>query len=285
MADRSVRQAGCLFAETLANSLTLDQMFNQIRKRFHPLWRLRKLAWYRSLQDAVDPDVAIRMNGLQVYLKLLRDLSLVLPHQGKEVATKKAFSLLLLQHSVDVFLDVGANIGSFSWLAKEHGVNDIFMFEPDRTNCRLLMRTLHSNRLEHMFVVPFAASASAGVAVYYPDRASGATGSLSNDRLNPHSLHAHYGIGESLAVPTLPLNLFTDFCLGKRVAIKIDVEGAEASVFAGALDLIRQTLPWIIVECFEPSKLAVLQQLGYTTQSLEENNNYLLKPPAFVTPG
>ena len=76
-----------------------------------------------------------------------------------------------------------------------------------------------------------------------------------------------------------------DFCLGKRVAIKIDVEGAEVCVFAGALDLIRQALPWIIVECFEPSKLALLQQLGYTTQSLEENHNYLLKPPAFVAPG
>ena len=257
-------------------------MFNEIRKRFHPLWRLRKLAWYRSLQNAVDPDVAIRMNKFQVYLKLLRDLSLILPHQGKEIATKNAFSLLLLQHPVDVFLDVGANIGTFSWLAKEHGVSEIFMFEPDHTNCRLLMRTLHSNRLEHMFVVPFAASSSAGVAVFYPDQASGATGSLENHCLNPHSLHAHYGMDETFAVPTLPLNLFTDFCLGKRVVIKIDVEGAEASVFAGALDLIKQTLPWIIVECFEPSNLAILQQLGYTIKSLEENNNYLLKPPAFV---
>jgi FkbM family methyltransferase len=260
-------------------------MLNQIRKRFHPLWRLRKLAWYRSLQNMVDLDVAIRMNGVQVYLKLLRDLSLILPHQGNEIVTKKAFSLMLLQHPVDVFLDVGANIGSYSWLAKEHGVNDIFMFEPDRTNCRLLMRTLRANRLEHMFVVPFAASASAGVAVFYPDRASGATGSLENHRLNPHSLHAAYGMGGSIAVPTLPLDLFTDFCHGKSVAIKIDVEGAEASVFEGALDLIRQTLPWIILECFEPAKLSILSPLGYTIQSLEENGNYLLRPPALVPAG
>jgi len=69
------------------------------------------------------------------------------------------------------------------------------------------------------------------------------------------------------------------------VAIKIDVEGAEASVFEGALDLIKHTLPWIIVECFEPSKLSVLSPLGYTIQSLEENGNYLLRPPALVPTG
>ena len=84
-----------MFAETLAATLTLDPMFNQIRRRFHPLWRLRQWAWYRKVQDLVDPDVAIRMNGLKVYLKLLRDLSLTLPHQGKESATKEAFSSLL----------------------------------------------------------------------------------------------------------------------------------------------------------------------------------------------
>jgi FkbM family methyltransferase len=254
-------------------------MLNQIRRRFHPLWRLRQLAWYRKLQDLVDPDVAIRMHGFKVYLKLLRDLSLILPHQGKESATKEAFSSLLGGGGVDVFFDVGANIGSYSWLAKQRQVKDIFMLEPDRTNCRLLMRTLRTNRLEHVFLVPFAASMSAGVTAFYPDRASGATGSLENDRLNPHSLHAAYGMGESLAVPTLPLDLFAEFCHGKRVLIKIDVEGAEGSVFAGAMDLIRQNLPVIIVECFEPSKLAVMEALGYTIRSLEENGNYLLTPP------
>ena len=86
-------------------------------------------------------------------------------------------------------------------------------------------------------------------------------------------------------MPTLPLDLFADFCHGKRVLIEIDVEGAEASVFAGAMDLIRKTLPCIIIECFETSKLEVVQPLGYSILSLEENGNYLLIPPGFVPPG
>lgn len=254
-------------------------MLNWIRNRFHPLWRLRQMAWYRKLQELVDPDIAIRMYGLNVYMKFLRDLSVILPHQGKENATKDAFSSLLRGgNPFDVFFDVGAKIGSYSWFAREHGVRDIFMFEPDRTNCRLLIRTLEANRLEHVFVVAFAAAASAAVSIFYPDRASGATGSLVNQRLNPVSLHAAYGVGESHAVPTLPLDLFTEFCRGKRVFIKIDVEGAEASVFAGAMELIRETWPWTIVECFEPSRLEGLQSLGYTIQSLDENSNFLLMP-------
>ena len=141
----------------------LDHILNHIRKRFHPLWRLRQWAWYRKMQDLLDPDVTISMNGLKVYLKLLRDLSLILPHHGKEAGTKEVFSSLLSAQSVDVFFDVGANIGSYSWLATQHQVVDIFMFEPEHTNCRLLRRTLQANCLSHVFVVPFAAAASAGV--------------------------------------------------------------------------------------------------------------------------
>lgn len=251
-------------------------MLNAIRAKYHPLWRLRQFEWYRNLQLAVDPDFAIGLNGCTVYVKLLRDLSLILPHRGQEAVTKSVFSSLLSRYEVDVFFDVGANVGMYSWIAKECNVRDIFMFEPDQTNCRLLMRTLQSNSLEHVFLVPFAASATAGVSSFFPDKASGATGSL---EINPHSLHLAYGVGESTAVPTLPLDLFAGFCLHKRVLIKIDVEGAEEAVIAGAMNLIQQNWPLIIIECFSESRLDSLRSLGYSVTSLEESHNYLLVPP------
>ena len=134
--------------------------------------------------------------------------------------------------------------------------------------------------------MPFAVSSSAGVAEFFPDRASGATGSLENHSFDPRSLHSAYGMGKSpLSVPTLPLDLFGDFCRGKRVLVKLDVEGAEASVFAGAMDLIRKVFPVIIVECFEPSRLDVMESLGYSIRPLQENGNYLLVPPGFLLLG
>ena len=261
-------------------SLT-SRLFNEIRYRFHPLYRLRKVDLYRKLQHFVDPDVAISVQGFKVYVKLLRDLGLILSREGQEEKVMGIVSSLLSSTQFDVFIDVGANVGFYSWLAKKHRVSDIFMFEPDQANIRLLMRTLRANHFQNVFLVPFAASALAGVENFFPDHASGTTGSLS---LNPHSLHAAYGVSGAIAVPTLPLDTFAGFCCNKRVLIKIDVEGAETAVFDGARGFIEQVKPLMIVECFDISRLHVLRTLGYSAHALDDKGNYLLQPPGFVMP-
>jgi hypothetical protein len=81
------------------NAKLLDQhkpIFTQIPTKFHPLHQLRKLGWYRKLQDVIDPDVVITMRGLKVYLKLLRDLSLILPIMAKEEQRRMRFYSYLL---------------------------------------------------------------------------------------------------------------------------------------------------------------------------------------------
>ena len=47
-------------------------------------------------------------------MKLLRDLGLILPHDGKEEKTREVFDQLLRAQSPDVFLDIGANVGIYS---------------------------------------------------------------------------------------------------------------------------------------------------------------------------
>jgi FkbM family methyltransferase len=200
---------------------------------------------------------------------------------GKEHETLETVASLLAQNKINVFIDVGANVGIYSWLAKAYNVDFIFMFEPDPINCRLLQRSLFANHFQNIFLVPFAASSFAGVENFYPDLASGATGSLA---LNPHSLHLAYGVKKPIAVPTLPLDTYVDFCTNKMLMIKIDVEGAESSVFAGAMRLIQQVYPLIIVECFDSSKLDLFKPLGYSLQPLDANGNFLLTPPGFAKP-
>lgn len=138
-----------------------SRMFNEIRHRFHPLYRLRKISLYRKIQHSIDPDVAIAVHGFKVYVKLLRDLGLILSREGQEEKVMGVLSSLLSTSQFDVFIDVGANVGFYSWLAKKHNVSDIFMFEPDQANIRLLMRTLMANHFQNVFLVPFAASAVA----------------------------------------------------------------------------------------------------------------------------
>lgn len=256
-------------------------MFNLIRRRFHPLYQLRKLPWYRKFQSFVDPDFAINIHGSKVYLKLLRDLSMVLLPMGKERESLEMFATLLGTSKFNVFIDVGTNVGLYSWLAKKFKVDNIFMFEPDPINCRLLSKTLRANHFQNVFLVPFASSALVGVDNFYPDRASGTTGSLA---LNPHSLHAAYGVDQAIAVATLPLDIYVDFCRHKNVMIKIDVEGAESSVFSGAMRFIQEVHPLIFVECFDPSRLNVLKPLGYSFHALDTSGNFLLTPPGFAMP-
>jgi len=130
-------------------------------------------------------------------------------------------------------------------------------------------------------LVPFSASELVGVDNFYSDVASGATGSLA---LNPHSLHVAYGVQSAIAVATLPLDIYVDFCRDKKVMIKIDVEGAETSFFAGAMRLIQEVYHLIFVECFDFSRLYVLKPLGYSFHPLDTNGNFLMTPPGFSMP-
>jgi len=90
-------------------------MFNLIRRRFHPLYRLRKLGWYRTIQSLIDPDIAIRIHGSKVYVKLLRDLSMILSPLGKQQESLGMVATLLGTIHFNVFVDVGTNVGIYSW--------------------------------------------------------------------------------------------------------------------------------------------------------------------------
>ncbi|WOO41267.1 FkbM family methyltransferase [Rubellicoccus peritrichatus] len=253
------------------------KLLTVIRDRFHPLWRLRQLRVFRFIQEKLDPDFRCRCEGLSISVKLLRDASVILPHGGKENESRDAFRKAIDDHDIDVFFDIGANVGLYSWGALAKGVKDIFLVEPDMTNQRLLAKTIHRNQLKNCYLLPFAMSDSVGVAKFFLDKASGTTGSLEDQSDNDHSLHHAYGVGEWCSVPTLKLDIFTDFVKDRNVLIKIDVEGAEESVFEGAMNFIQAARPTILVECFDRSRLDVFESMGYIITRLPEEYNYLLQ--------
>jgi FkbM family methyltransferase len=258
--------------------------FRSIQRKYHPLHLLRSTRCFRWFQNAFDIDFPVLLSGYIVWVRFLRNLSLILSLDAKEV--KIAFSSILVDNRWDVFLDVGSNIGSFSWIASRHQVKFIFAFEPDPDNCRLMMKSIAQNCIANIFVLPFAVSEDLGVSSFYLDNVSGSTGSLVSDGFNPFSLHAAYAVSRSVPVPTISLDSFAEFCANKRVLIKIDVEGAELSVLRGALGLVKSVLPVIVCESFDPGALAELNMfsLGYSVFPLDENGNYLFSPPGFNLP-
>lgn len=255
-------------------------MLSYIRKRYHPLFHLRKLRAFRSLQRLVDFDFWTASGaGSGMYVKFLRDLSLVLPHDGKEQKTRQLFIKMISELKPDVFIDIGANVGLYSWHAKRQEIPIILMFEPDRDNSRLLAKTIKANRMDGVFVLACAMSDQAGISEFVEDQASGATGSLVDRSASSESLHSAYGMNRKVLTPTLSLDSFADYCRDKRVFVKIDVEDAEDKVFMGGQAFFRDVMPFVLVECFEAERLSLFRHLGYAIRPLQENSNYLLMPP------
>jgi FkbM family methyltransferase len=130
-----------------------------------------------------------------------------------------------------VFLDVGACLGETSIALARRGAR-CFAFEPDPDNCGNLRRNITLNGVEGQ-VWPFelALGAEAAMLPFRPDPVNrGASG-------RADLAHA------TLMVPQRSLDELCDqldLTSGDRLAIKIDAEGMELEVLAGARELIRR---------------------------------------------
>lgn len=157
----------------------LRRCLTWLRDNFHPLWRLRKFAWYRRLQKAIDFPVTHRLGGIRYSVMLLRDFSLLVPRAGDELRTHMVFEKILRHGAITHLFDVGANVGLFTWHAL--GVTpslNVSLFEPDATNVRLLKKTITTNRLNRVSIWEGIAGAATGEVEFLVDEASGTTGSI-----------------------------------------------------------------------------------------------------------
>jgi len=142
-----------------------------------------------------------------------------------------------LLREADILVDVGANSGLFACLSASRGIQCIAL-EPMPANLRILLRNIRHNGFEHLIeALPVAASDEIGVLPFF-GRGQGA------------SLVAGWGGApdfDRLLVPTNTLdNLLADRLTGKRVVLKIDVEGAELRVLNGARKLLGSRPPILL---------------------------------------
>jgi len=255
----------------------MRNILNSIRSKWHPLFYLRKNKIWKKILQKYDPDFTLKICGIHTSIKLLRDLSLVFPHDGLEQKSIAYFRKTLEEQSIDVFFDIGANIGTYSWNALEVGVGDIYLFEPDTTNQRLVSKTISYNKIKNAFLFPMALGKDAELDLFLIDEVSGATGTLKMQN-NPESIQRAYNLTDYRKVPVFPLDAFINFAAGKRTLIKIDAEGAEDLILAGGRNFIQAIRPFIFIECFNRNELNKFCELNYEIYDLKENFNYYLKP-------
>jgi FkbM family methyltransferase len=158
----------------------------------------------------------------------------------------------------DRCVDVGANIGLHTVrLAKLAGPQgEVIAVEPDPEIARRAAENVALNGLANARVIQAAASDTAGRTVplyraadFHPNRAMG-------------SLHPHGHLtGPAAEVQTITVD---EACGGPVALIKIDVEGHEAAVVAGAAQTIERHSPAVVFE-YAPELLADPAQCPFGT--------------------
>ncbi|MBI4964995.1 MAG: FkbM family methyltransferase [Desulfomonile tiedjei] len=130
----------------------------------------------------------------------------------------------------DVFVDVGANIGWYTCLARSKGKHTIAI-EPFPDNVRYLMGNLEANGwTDGVEIYPVGVSDRPGLARLH----GGGTGA---SLVSGWSGTSHR-FGRMIPLTTLDILVGGRFA-GKRLMIKIDIEGAEYSALQGASNILN----------------------------------------------
>lgn len=212
------------------------------------LWRVRLP--HRTVTLAMGPD-----------LPLLAALA-VLQH---DPGVKAAYARILRHARPDIFLDVGANVGSDSFFFLASGVPAI-SFEPNPT-CHPAIRAFAAAAGVAARIEPVAISDSHGEATLQVPRGRSWLGSI--EAATAGTLEA-LGPLTTFRVATRRLDDWLPDCAGRRVLIKIDTEGHEPAVLRGAATILREVRPAVVFEAWPgPARDALHRQLavaGYTVR-------------------
>lgn len=144
------------------------------------------------------------------------------------------------QGDCDVFVDVGANFGFYALpIAADGLAQSVIAVEPDPRNFNRLASNIALNGLVHVIdTYPFVAASKAGQARL--------------DMASNHSTGQTKVAGEGsrgLIVKAVPLDDLLSHT-GKRIFLKIDVEGFELEVLAGLKQTLANNACFLQIECY-----------------------------------
>jgi len=142
----------------------------------------------------------------------------------------------------DVFVDIGANIGFYSCLARQAELH-VIAVEPLQKNLEYLHANVLANEWDEVEIFPVGLAEHTGVATLFGGSSTGASliGSWAG---------ASRMFRQNIAISTLDIILGNRFG-GKNIFIKMDVEGAEYPVLLGA-EFVMSMQPkptWVLEIC------------------------------------
>lgn len=169
-------------------------------------------------------------------------------------------------HPGQIFIDIGANIGTYTIrAAKRLGHSGrVFAFEPLETNSSRLRAATRANKVSNVELVPAAVG----------DRNAGVT---MHDGGRESSASLGHTTGRAFDVRMVTLDHFADEAQIPHVDwIKMDIEGQEPLALAGMSQIIRRFRPHFIFENHDggAETCRVLGQLKYRIGNFDDCNNW-----------
>jgi len=147
------------------------------------------------------------------------------------------------------FLDVGAHIGYYSLYVLPR-VLSVYCFEPDPRVCALLENNVGGK--DNVLVIPWAVGATKGRARF----------TLECDAEISHLSAEGEDAANQIVVEVVTIDEFVRSRGLTVEAIKIDVEGHDADVIRGALDVLKEQQPLVLTEARPDAKLFELARLA-----------------------
>ncbi|UYN97321.1 MAG: FkbM family methyltransferase [Enhydrobacter sp.] len=222
----------------------------------------RGALWEAASKSSIDVPLILPWHGgTMVDVTLGNDNSLCLYVCGSFEPNEFAFLDRLLQPGM-VFVDVGANDGYYSLFAarKVGPTGHVVAIEPSERERLNLVRNLERNGIRNITVVEAALGATRGMAdlrlAHGVHSGHNTLGKFAHDDVVAASL-------ERIRVETLD-QIATDLKLTRLDFVKIDVEGAEASVVAGAGAVIKRMRPVMLMEIND----GALRAQGHSAKAL-----------------
>ena len=143
-------------------------------------------------------------------------------------------------------IDVGAHIGDFTVIAAKRvgKTGKVFAFEPTLQSYNLASKNINEHKLSNVILEQLIVSNKNGKTHLWFDKYSSGSNSISANNL-------HYGKGGSIEVNQIKLD---DYLSNSSVQpadvgiLKMNVEGSEGRIIAGAENLLREGSPIIMME-------------------------------------
>lgn len=223
----------------------------------------------------------ISVSGNAIYL----NSSWVHPEKDPKWDAPFVWELDVIQRFVDeikedsVILDVGANTGTFSLVAKLYPNTKWHSFEPDPFNFSLLKENIEINDIKNITLYEEALSDSVGECIL---KICPTHRGLNTIGKNVKRFSEDESVDYPVKSNTID-NLFIDTRID---LIKIDTEGAEYDIIKGGIETIKKYKPKILLEynagnmsqCgHTPEKLnSLIQEIGYNPFWFDNGENLFI---------